>query len=554
MEIKWEKELNQKKLNVQRCSSEKLAAKTKLADLIQLISNYLKDKSEAETELKRLEAGIKNFDSEKLKILENWFDKAKSYYQQWVSQGNWVKAELKGLEAKTGTLINENPCCPVCEQMLSASRKKFLSAKFDKKTRFLIHRVNRLGALLKDLKPKLVEEHKKLTQLRAIQEKNKVEESKINEKRNNILKTMLLLREIELKQKEFEKENEKFYQQLKLAEESLSSWENGKAAYFEKDEKLKEFQVKLQELRLELEGIKYNESEHKTVEEKLSRLTEGSGDLNGIKQVKQQLFVQAIYQAAELRHEKVEIKTLENLKLKNLEADLKKLSDEQKLFEDIVEKISSEKDQLLKKQHQIQASINKIKEVEKKREEISKQIEKLETEIDELKIVATALGKDGVQALLIEEAIPEIEQEANNLLSRLTYNQSQVFIESLRDLKKGGTKETLDIKISDSAGIRDYEMFSGGEVFRIDFALRIAISKLLARRAGTSLQTLIIDEGFGSQDEEGLALVMDAIHRIQDDFAKVIVVSHLPVLKEQFPVHFLINKTATGSYVTVAQV
>ena len=58
-----------------------------------------------------------------------------------------------------------------------------------------------------------------------------------------------------------------------------------------------------------------------------------------------------------------------------------------------------------------------------------------------------------------------------------------------------------------------HELFSGGEAFRIDFALRIAISKLLARRAGTALQTLIIDEGFGSQDEEGLAHIMEALYR-----------------------------------------
>ena len=83
--------------------------------------------------------------------------------------------------------------------------------------------------------------------------------------------------------------------------------------------------------------------------------------------------------------------------------------------------------------------------------------------------------------LLIEEALPEIEQEANNLLAKLTNNQTQIFIESLRDLKKGGNKETLDIKIADNMGIRPYEMFSGGEAFRIDFALRIAISKLVTR-------------------------------------------------------------------------
>ena len=78
-------------------------------------------------------------------------------------------------------------------------------------------------------------------------------------------------------------------------------------------------------------------------------------------------------------------------------------------------------------------------------------------------------------------------------------------------------------------------------------------STLIARRAGTSLQTLIIDEGFGSQDEEGLHLVMDALHRIQDDFAKIIIVSHLNAMKNQFPVHFLVHKMAHGSIVNIIE-
>ncbi len=96
-------------------------------------------------------------------------------------------------------------------------------------------------------------------------------------------------------------------------------------------------------------------------------------------------------------------------------------------------------------------------------------------------------------------------------------------------------------------------MFSGGEAFRIDFSLRVALSKLLARRAGTALQTLIIDEGFGSQDEDGLSHIMEALHTIRDDFAKVIVVSHLSSLKEQFPVHFHVQKTPQGSVVNIVE-
>jgi len=193
------------------------------------------------------------------------------------------------------------------------------------------------------------------------------------------------------------------------------------------------------------------------------------------------------------------------------------------------------------------AELQKIVSIEKKIQDNHAEIVALEHVIADYHDIATASGKDGIQALIIEEALPEIEHETNNLLSKLTNNTSHVIIDSLRDLKKGGVKETLDIKISDACGIRPYEMFSGGEAFRIDFALRVAISKLLARRAGTALQTLIIDEGFGSQDDEGLSHIIDTLYKVQDDFAKIIIVSHIASLKDHFPVHFFVEKFADGS-------
>jgi len=200
-----------------------------------------------------------------------------------------------------------------------------------------------------------------------------------------------------------------------------------------------------------------------------------------------------------------------------------------------------------------ETELQRVEKLHKEKKEREDKIKTVSQSIELYSELACAFGKNGIQALLIEEAIPEIEQEANKLLSMLTDNQSQIFIESLRDLKSGGVRETLDIHISDGAGVRPYEMFSGGEAFRIDFSLRIAISKLLARRAGAALQTLIIDEGFGSQDEEGLQRLMDALYVIQNDFAKVIVVSHLPALKDNFPVHFIIEKSTTGSFVRVEE-
>ena len=164
-----------------------------------------------------------------------------------------------------------------------------------------------------------------------------------------------------------------------------------------------------------------------------------------------------------------------------------------------------------------------------------------------------AFGKGGIQALLIEQALPELENQANDLLGRLTEHRMNIKLESQRERRGGGEpRETLDIKISDELGTRSYETYSGGEAFRVNFALRIALSRLLAHRSGAPLPTLFIDEGFGTQDAAGLERLVGAIKAIQNDFQKIVVITHIEELKEAFPVRIEVTKTARGSTFTVS--
>ena len=201
-----------------------------------------------------------------------------------------------------------------------------------------------------------------------------------------------------------------------------------------------------------------------------------------------------------------------------------------------------ERDQLLQQQGALQTRHQRGLAMAEERKGVWTKAESEQREVGVYQQLSEALGKDGIQALIIESAIPEIEQEANALLARLTDNRIQIAIESLRDLKKGGTRETLDIKIADELGERSYHLYSGGEAFRTDFALRLALSKVLARRAGARLRTLIIDEGFGTQDSQGLEYLIEAIQEISKDFDKVLVVTHLPELKKAFPVQIEVTK------------
>ncbi len=190
---------------------------------------------------------------------------------------------------------------------------------------------------------------------------------------------------------------------------------------------------------------------------------------------------------------------------------------------------------------------------EKKQQEKSK-LQKDKEVYDELSL---AFGKKGIQAMIIENAIPEIEEEANLLLNRLTEGRMQVSLETQRETKTkvktaDGTKdhatiETLDIVISDEMGERPYELYSGGETFRVNFAIRLAISKLLANRAGARLQFLVIDEGFGTQDAQGRTRLVEVLDAIKDDYEKILIITHLEELKEEFPIRIEVTKNAVGS-------
>jgi exonuclease SbcC len=174
--------------------------------------------------------------------------------------------------------------------------------------------------------------------------------------------------------------------------------------------------------------------------------------------------------------------------------------------------------------------------------------------VGQFKQLERAFGKDGVPALLIEQALPQIETKANEILDRLSSgNMSVRFITqaAYKDRRREDLRETLDIQISDGAGTRDYEMFSGGEAFRVNFAIRLALSEVLAQRAGARLQTLVIDEGFGSQDALGRQRLVEAINLVRLDFAKILVITHIDELKDYFPNRIEVEKTERGSNIRV---
>jgi exonuclease SbcC len=483
-------------------------------------------------------------------------EKYKNAYRHFCTQQQWIARALEDTHHKHELLDGKHDtCCPLCEQSLSADQASSLARQYERTHSRLRHQNSRLERVIKKIQISIDQDQKK----EQLLEKNETE-ARATIQQHQELQTLIqvntqLLDELTTRKTTYLQRHAALEQEkINLAQKNPASAQE----FYRNDVPYMTALHAVEKTEKAVETLGYNQHKAAQITQELAELERAYAQYEQtIKHTEQQQErmntvqhlcrqTKTIRTAAAVIQTK--IGTYASLDHKKQQLLLK----EQELIM-LYNQARENKEQLLGQQAACQEKLARIALIEQEYATHQATVAALSAVINDYQIIAHATGKDGIQALLIEHAIPEIEHEANILLGKLTNNQAHISIESLKDLKSGGTKETLDINISDSAGIRSYELFSGGEAFRIDFALRIAISKLLAKRAGTALQTLIIDEGFGSQDEEGLSYILDAIHKIYGDFEKIIIVSHLPFMKDQFPVHFFVEKGPSGSMVHVLQ-
>ena len=170
--------------------------------------------------------------------------------------------------------------------------------------------------------------------------------------------------------------------------------------------------------------------------------------------------------------------------------------------------------------------------------------------------LAEAFGRNGIQSLMIENLLPQLEAQTNQVLGRLSDHQLHVQFVTQRARRSQNKQkrliDTLDILIADARGTRPYETYSGGETFRVNFSIRLAIARLLAMQSGTALQMLIVDEGFGTQDKEGCDRLIAAIEAIAPDFACILTITHMPHFREAFQTRIDVGKDNSGSHIAIS--
>jgi exonuclease SbcC len=312
-------------------------------------------------------------------------------------------------------------------------------------------------------------------------------------------------------------------------------------------------------IKAEMDALKYDES-------KLIQLSTRESELRSVEHAHSELNIAKTRLEQRLEQKKTLGSQLEEIEndlariTSELEEARKQLEDQSNGLPDLAELtrqlnlLSDEEASRLKLLGEARSRVKVLEEKRKQEKQINEDRNEKSRQLDRLKILEKAFGKSGVPALLIEEALPEIELRANEILGRLSNDEMSVQLvtqKDYKDKKREDKQETLDILISDGAGERAYELFSGGEAFRVNFAIRLALSQELAHRAGARLQTLVIDEGFGSQDADGRQRLIETINIVQQNFEKILVITHMEELKEAFPARIEVEKTPHGSMVTV---
>lgn len=143
-----------------------------------------------------------------------------------------------------------------------------------------------------------------------------------------------------------------------------------------------------------------------------------------------------------------------------------------------------------------------------------------------------------------------LEQVAEAASLRLATMSDARYTLRHSDAKSGNRKSGLGLEVVDewTGASRDTATLSGGESFMASLALALGLSDVVQHESGgLDIETLFVDEGFGSLDEQSLEQVMDALEGLRDGGRMVGLVSHVAEMKQRIPLHLQVHKGRNGS-------
>ena len=207
----------------------------------------------------------------------------------------------------------------------------------------------------------------------------------------------------------------------------------------------------------------------------------------------------------------------------------------------------------------LNASLEKLKSSTINIERYLEENKQIQSEYDVIKVLSdTANGSlTGKQRITFENYVQSyfmktVLNEANKRLIKMT--DSRYELKKKEIATKLNVKTGLDFSIFDSytGKERDVSSLSGGEKFKASLALALGLSDAISnKRGGIKMNSLFIDEGFGSLDSESLNQALNILSDLSGNDKLVGVISHVSELMSRIDSKILVNKTNTGSIVSI---
>jgi exonuclease SbcC len=159
-----------------------------------------------------------------------------------------------------------------------------------------------------------------------------------------------------------------------------------------------------------------------------------------------------------------------------------------------------------------------------------------------------------LSAYVLAYRLSQVVAAANERLARMS--DQRYSLEHTGRRGAGETRGGLSLLVRDdwSGESRDPATLSGGETFVVSLALALGLADVITQEAGgADLDTLFVDEGFGSLDADTLDDVMDTLDSLRDGGRVVGVVSHVAEMRDRIPTQLLVSKSRHGSTVAVSE-
>jgi DNA repair protein SbcC/Rad50 len=304
---------------------------------------------------------------------------------------------------------------------------------------------------------------------------------------------------------ELERRKQIAEKEVELQQNALqANWANHPACVNQED---------LERLRTEFASLKDSETKESQLQEAQNRVNQLAGAINTLKE--------QLHKIPEKHRRPVD----------HVQAEI---NDIYIIVQQTEEKLNTERQKLI--------------EMNSYKQRYDEHLEKLNEAKEELsyyKRLADAFGNRGLQAKIIQKSQEAIQINANNTLAHLSNGNWQI------DLKENEAQTELEILARDLRSpenpLRQFEYLSGGEKFLVAVSLAVAIGQSIY--GGRTVDTLVIDEGFGNLDKDKRPLMVSELRRLSEDVlqgGRVIVVSHQEDVCEEFGSKYRIYRDANN--------